>query len=193
MNRIIQLLFGILTVVFFITINLKYGIVYLVLGSVVSPFSQNEVFPLTASLAVVSFIATTLIYYKRAGIISAWYGLSITFLWLIFFEILWQNSFILTGNFMDTISSEIILISWLLMGLNSYPILNTDKISGIAFLIFGICWSLWLASGYHQINTIEGLIFNLITKAFAFMVIMVMVIPRTKLITGRFKSMQQAT
>jgi hypothetical protein len=151
------------------------------------------VFPLTASLAVISFIATTLIYYRRLGLISGWYGLTITFLWLILFEILWQNSFIFTGNFTDTIYSEIILISWLLMGLNSYPILTKDRISVIAFLLFGICWGLWLVTGYDQINTKEGLIFNLITKALAFVVVMAMAIPRTKTIPGGEHSLPQQT
>ena len=119
-----------------------------------------------------------------------WYGLTVTFLWLIFFEILWQNSFLLTGNFTDTLSSEIILLSWLIMGVNSYPLWQNDRYTGISVLVFGSMWFLWIITGYNQINTLEGLVFNLFTKALAFCVIIVLTLPRKNKIHTQSKQME---
>jgi hypothetical protein len=178
MNKnILQLFFGIATVVFFVIVNLEYGIVHYVIGAIFSPLSQNVIFPLTASLAVISFLVISLLY-RHFGIFSVWYGLTVTFLWIILFEILWQNSFIFTGNFIDTVTSEVILLSWFLMGTNSYPIWKIDKITGIAFVLFGVLWVLWITTGYQQINTTEGIVFNVITKILAFVVVMALVFPR---------------
>jgi hypothetical protein len=190
MNNKFQLALAIFSVIFFTVVNLRYGIVFLVITSVSSPLSQNTIFPLTSVLALSSFLIISMVYFKSRGIISLWYGLTVTFLWLIFFEILWQNSFLLNGNFTDTLSSEIILLSWLIMGVNSYPLWKKDSYTGILLLVFSAVWLLWIMTGYNQINTLEGLVFNLITKAIAFFVIVVLTLPRKNKIHTQSKQME---
>ncbi|MEM0136438.1 MAG: hypothetical protein QXU18_14625 [Thermoplasmatales archaeon] len=173
-----QLFFGVATAIIFSIINLKYGIIFFAIHSALNPQSQDEIFPLTYSLAIISVVAIS-IFYRKHGIISVWYGFSVAFLWVIIFEILWQNSFIISGGFHDTFSRELILFSWLLLGFNSYPIWKKDKISIIALILFALGWTSWVVSGYQQIDTLEGLVFNLFLKIQAFLTIMVIVSPRS--------------
>jgi hypothetical protein len=164
-------------VTFFLVVNIETGILNLVIRSAFSPLSQDTLFPLTYSLAIVSFIMT-MYWTRKSGLVSLPYSIGVPFLWVIFFEILWQNSFIFSGAFKDNIVSEMILMSWLLVGCISYPIWRADKFTLAAFLTFSLTWVAWVATGYQQMPLMTGYIFNISLKIGAFLTIIVLIFPR---------------
>lgn len=168
--------FAVALVTFF-AVNIPTGILNFAFRSAISPLSQDTLFPLTYSLAIFSFLVS--LYWERnAGIMAVLYAMGIPFLWVIFFEILWQNSFIFFGTFTDNITSEIILFSWFFLGTVSYPMWKTDKYSITSFLVFSAGWVLWLIFGYPQMPSYLGYVFNVSLKVGAFFTIMVLAMPR---------------
>ena len=97
-NRKIYFLFLFLTSTFFIIINVETGILLLAVSEGLSPLRQNTLFPLTYSLAIFSFFIS-LYWFRNDGILSIPLSIGVPFLWVTFFEVLWQNSFLLTGKF----------------------------------------------------------------------------------------------
>lgn len=171
--------FAVALVTFF-AVNIPTGILTFAFRSAISPISQDTLFPLTYSLAIFSFLVS-LYWERKAGLMAIPYAMGIPFLWVIFFEILWQNSFVLFGTFTDNLTSEVILFSWLLIGTISFPTWTMDRLTLISFLFFSAGWTAWILIGYPQMPSLPGYLFNFMLKIGAFIVIMIMVMPRRSL------------
>ncbi len=174
-NRRIYFSFLFLTSTFFLIINVETGILLFAVSASLSPFHQNTLFPLTYFLSVFSFLIS-LYWFRYDGILSIPLSIGVPFLWVTFFEVLWQNSFLLTGKFSDNLNSELILLSWLLMGSISFPKWKKDRVTISAFIAFSIGWIAWLGMGYPQMPSFLGYLFNISLKigAFALIIILVM-------------------
>lgn len=176
-NRRLYLFFVCLICITFVIINVQSGILLFAVKAGLSPLRQNTLFPLTYFLAILSLFIS-LYWFRGDGILSIPNSIGVPFLWVTIFEVLWQNSFILTGKFGDDVSSELILLSWLLMGTISFPKWETDTRTRLTFLVFIIGWVAWLATGYSQMPSIEGYVFNISLKIWAFVVIIFLVMPK---------------
>ncbi len=175
--KLTYLLYLLSALIVFFVVNVPTGILNFALNSALSPLNQDPLFPLTYSLAISSFLLS-LYWSRHEGLLALPYAIGVPFLWVIFFEILWQNSFVLFGTFTDNLTSEVILLSWLLLGTISFPTWITDKFTIISFLLFSMGWIAWVLIGYPQMPSMLGYIFNFLLKIGAFLVIMVLVIPR---------------
>lgn len=176
-RKMAYLFYLISTLAIFFIVNSYTGILDFAFRSAISPLDQDTLFPLTYSLAILSFLIG--IYWFRHSLLFSFpYAIGIPFLWVIFFEILWQNSFALFGTFTDNLTSEMILLSWFLVGTLSFPTWKIDKFSGIALILFLSGWLAWLVDGYPQMPSTMGFFFNTSLKIGAFFVIMVLVAPR---------------
>jgi hypothetical protein len=144
-----------------------------------TPLNQDTLFPLTYSLAIFSFLLS-LYWFRHEGILALPYAIGIPFLWVIFFEILWQNSFVFFGTLNDSLTNEVVLLSWLLPGTASFPEWRMDRISLIAFLTFSAGWVYWFASGYLQMPSAAGYLFNIPLKIGAFLAVLILVMPRKR-------------
>ena len=180
MAKFAYTLYLIFALIVFFAVNFSTGILNLALRSAFSPLNQGPLFPLTFSLAISSFLLS-LYWFRREALFAIPYAAGIPFLWVIFFEILWQNSFALFGTFTDNLTSEVILFSWLLIGTISFPTWTMDRLTLISFLFFSAGWTAWILIGYPQMPSFPGYLFNFMLKIGAFIVIMIMVMPRRSL------------
>ena len=174
-------LYLISALIVFFAVNLPTGILNLALRSALSPLNQGPLFPLTFSLAISSFLLS-LYWYWHEGPFALPYAVGVPFLWVIFFEILWQNSFAIFGTFTDNLTSEVILFSWLLIGTISFPTWTMDRLTLISFILFSAGWIAWILIDYPQMPSFPGYFFNFLLKIGAFIVIMIMVMPRRSLL-----------
>lgn len=165
--------------IIFFVVNSLTGILVFAVRSAISPLTQDTLFPLTYSLAIASFLVT-IYWYRDKGLTGFPYAIGVPFFWIILFEILWQNSFLLFGTFTDDVLSEIILSSWFMIGVISYPTWNIDKFTLWVFLMFSAGWTAWILARYPQMPSLSGYVFNISLKIGAFLAIMLMVKPRKK-------------
>lgn len=172
----LYVIFIILIYTILIIFNIQTGVLSFAIWSGFHPLDEDILFPLTYSLAICSFLIF-LYWFRNNGIFAIPLAIGVPFLWVITFEILWQNSFILTGHIGDTLNTELILISLLLMGIISLPEWKRNRISVSAIVIFTIGWITWLWMGYPQIPSTLGYMFNITLKIGAFAVIMILVMP----------------
>ncbi|MEM0156339.1 MAG: hypothetical protein QW597_07065 [Thermoplasmataceae archaeon] len=176
-GRLTYLLYLISALAIFFIVNVSTGTLSFAFRSAISPFDQDTLFPLTYSLAILSFFLS-IYWFRHFQLLSLPYATGVPFLWVIFFEILWQNSFAISGAFTDNLTSEVILLSWLLVGFLSFPTWKLDKVTMVAFLLFLMGWMAWLGDGYPQMPSARGYIFNITLKIGAFLVIIALVTPR---------------
>ncbi|MHB1707888.1 MAG: hypothetical protein ACYCT2_00220 [Thermoplasmataceae archaeon] len=190
MTKFAYALYLIFALIVFFAVNFSTGILNLALRSALSPLNQGPLFPLTFSLAISSFLLS-LCWYRREGLFALPYAAGVPFLWVIFFEILWQNSFALVGTFSDNLTSEVILFSWLLIGTISFPTWTMDRLTLISFLLFSAGWMAWILIDYPQMPSLPGYFFNFLLKIGAFLVIIIMVMPRRSLLAPSLGSLSK--
>jgi hypothetical protein len=136
--------------------------------------STNSVFPLTYAVAIIIFIffftrfrKNTSLGWKRSFLLSV----TIPFGFVAFFETLYQAvfSFVRPEIFHIPLSGQLLLTSWLLLGLSTMPYWKITKKFYLLVVLDIVGFLIWVGIGYPQIYeigplSIYALVLNYVTK-----------------------------
>lgn len=153
-----------------IVVNVTYGIVPTVIGWVLAPWTgANSVLPVSIFWSVTVFVYS---YFRLSGDVVQRILLAATspFAFLAAFEIVYQHLFLVAdpANFRTDLEGEIVLGSWLLLGLTTLPHWKLTKKALSVLGLLAIAFGVWLLLGYPQIygtNSTLAFVCNVAAKS----------------------------
>jgi hypothetical protein len=163
--KVFAVTFGVWTIV-----NFTFGIIPLVLGWVLRPWTgANSILPVSIICSVTTFVY---FYLRLSGGVVTRILLAATspFAFLAAFEIVYQHLFLVAdpANFRTDLEGEIVLGSWLLLGLTTLTHWKLTKKALAVLALMAIAFGIWLLSGYPQVygtNSTLAFVCNAATKS----------------------------
>jgi hypothetical protein len=148
--------------------------------------SQNVIFPLTYGMALFTVIFSFVRFHAKHGILKTVF-LSITtpFAFVASFELVWANTFLITGGYRFLALYYSIMAIWFLFGLSTMFYWRISTKFWATLLILIAVYTIWVVSGFHQIQStgityVEAVGLNLITKFLFGLIFIVLIYDGTK-------------
>jgi len=173
------------------------SIAALVVGWSMHISSQNQIFPLTLAAACFTFVFSLIRF--RTNLKMSWLwalvlALSTPFAFTATFEAAYQNLayFVRPSIFHTPLAGEIILASWVLLGLSSFPFWKASKNFYLLLIVDAFGFGAWAIIGYPQISEQSQLLpfaiaLNVVTKLTFALTFIALIYEGTKKIRARFE------
>jgi hypothetical protein len=135
----------------------------------------NTLLPLTYGMAWASVVIMSVVLRRRGlkWIAASFYAFTVAFLWVVVFETLWQNSFLIFG-IGNSLINQVALASWLVLGMVSwrYWTVGGNRLFLIQLIAYGVLWLFWIGVGYPQMPDLRGTVLNVTLKVLSFSMIL---------------------
>jgi hypothetical protein len=134
--------------------------------------ATNLIFPLTYAMAIFTIVFSFIRFHRNLGKVrSAFLAITTPFAFVGVYEAVYQNLsyFVRPSIFSTDAAGELLLASWILLGLASIPFWRPSKKFYVLVALDIIGFAVWAMLGYPQIyelNSLNGyaLVLNSITK-----------------------------